>query len=53
VAEQSRASLVRNRFGDNPLFDIDTGCGKQIRGYAEVQPDNTFDGPRRSRSCPE
>jgi Right handed beta helix region len=53
VGEQARASLVENRFRDNVAFDIDAGCGKGLRGSADLGPENTFKAPLRERRCVE
>lgn len=50
VSEFSHARLARNRFGDSPLLDIDTGCGKGT-GVADLEEGNTFRGAVRQRSC--
>ena len=53
LAEQSRVSLGKNRFGDNPRFDIDVGCGPRAGGQATIEGGNTFAGvAARQRICP-
>ncbi|HEY6908700.1 MAG TPA: right-handed parallel beta-helix repeat-containing protein [Myxococcales bacterium] len=53
VGEQAHASLVQNRFRDSGALDIDGGCGKGLRGSAELGPDNIFEAPLRERRCAE
>jgi len=53
VGEQARASLVENQFRDNVALDIDAGCGKGLRGSADLGPENTFKAPLRERRCVE
>lgn len=53
VGEQARASLVQNRFRDSGALDIDAGCGKGLRGSADLGPENIFETARRERRCVE
>ena len=53
IAEQSRMSLAQNRFGDNPQFDIDVGCGQRAGAGAKIEGGNTFARiAARERICP-
>jgi hypothetical protein len=53
LGEQARAALVQNQFRDSGALDIDAGCGKGLRGSADLGPENTFEAPLRERRCVE
>jgi len=52
LAEESSATLARNRFGDSGALDIDAGCGKGLSGTAEIGSGNlALAGHLRQRRC--
>ena len=53
IAETSHAILRTNRFGSNPLFDIDVVCGSGGGGEVTIEGGNTFLGvAARQHVCP-
>jgi len=52
LGEQSRANLAQNRFFGNLFLDVDSGCGKGVRGVALIGGGNlAMAGTLRQRSC--